>query len=116
MFGLKQIVIKCLLTLGFCLVASSVFAQQYPVGSGEGIDGEELFSVCGFCHGMQGQGGPALDAPPLAGMEAWYVERQLRAFKNRVRGMHPEDVPACRCRLFLAWRETTRPLETLQDT
>ena len=42
---------------------------------------------------MQGQGGPALDAPPLAGMEAWYVERQLRAFKSRVRGMHPEDVP-----------------------
>ncbi|HAY45147.1 MAG TPA: hypothetical protein DCY55_02565 [Gammaproteobacteria bacterium] len=72
---------------------SVVSAQQYPVGSDQGVDGEELFSVCGFCHGMQGQGGPALDAPPLAGMEAWYIERQLKAFKNRVRGMHPEDVP-----------------------
>eukprot|EP00903_Cladosiphon_okamuranus_P004290 g4288.t1 len=39
-----------------------------------------------------GQGGPALDAPPLAAMEAWYVENQLRAFKNGWRGMHPEDV------------------------
>lgn len=74
-------------------VVSSALAQQYPMGSDEGVDGEELFPICGFCHGMQGQGGPALDAPPLAGMEAWYVERQLRAFKSRMRGMHPEDVP-----------------------
>jgi cytochrome c oxidase subunit II len=91
---LKKVRIRYLLTFVFTLlVAPSVLAQLYPVGADEGIDGEELFSVCGFCHGMQGQGGPALDAPPLAGMEAWYIERQLKAFKNRVRGMHPEDVP-----------------------
>jgi len=46
-----------------------------------------------FCHGAQAQGGPALDAPPLAGMEAWYTERQLIAFRDRKRGMHDEDVP-----------------------
>ena len=91
---MKLIVAKYLLTFVFCMAAvPSVLAQQYPMDSDEGVDGEALFSVCGFCHGMQGQGGPALDAPPLAGMEAWYVERQLRAFKSRMRGMHAEDVP-----------------------
>ncbi len=68
-------------------------AQMYPMDSDVGVDGEDLFKVCGFCHGTQGQGGPALDAPPLAGMEAWYVERQLHNFRNRVRGTHYDDVP-----------------------
>lgn len=68
-------------------------AQMYPMDSDVGVDGEELFQVCGFCHGTQGQGGPALDAPALAGMEAWYVEQQLQNFRNRVRGTHYDDVP-----------------------
>jgi len=34
-----------------------------------------------------------LDAPALAGMEAWYVERQLHNFRNRIRGTHYDDVP-----------------------
>lgn len=73
-------------------VSNASLAQQYPVDSDEGVPGEELWAACGFCHGPQGQGGPALDAPPLAGMQAWYVKNQLNAFKNRWRGMHPEDV------------------------
>jgi cytochrome c oxidase subunit 2 len=73
--------------------AHSANAQLYPMDSRQGMPGEELFPVCSFCHGAEGQGGPALDAPALAGMEAWYVERQLHNFRNRTRGMHYEDVP-----------------------
>ena len=80
-------------TLAFLAGAQSSMAQMYPMDSDVGVDGEELFKVCSFCHGTQGQGGPALDAPPLAGMEAWYVERQLHNFRNRVRGTHYDDVP-----------------------
>lgn len=77
-----------------CLIAGSVaVAQQYPAGSDKGVPGEEMFKACSFCHGAQGQGGQALDAPPLAGREGWYVERQLNAFQARQRGMHPADVP-----------------------
>jgi len=68
-------------------------AQMYPMGSRLGVDGEKMFEVCSFCHGVQGQGGPALDAPALAGMQAWYIERQLHAFRNGTRGTHYEDVP-----------------------
>jgi len=82
---------KILLALTLFVSHLSV-AQQYPVGSGDGVPGEELWVACGFCHGPQGQGGPALDAPPLAGMQDWYVKNQLAAFKNRWRGMHPDDV------------------------
>ena len=86
---------KCIYTLILLasFAAQCSFAQMYPMDSDVGVDGAALWDTCAFCHGVQGQGGPALDAPALAGMEAWYVERQLHNFRNRVRGMHYEDVP-----------------------
>jgi len=81
------------LILSCVFLQQSSVAQMYPMDSDIGVDGEELFDVCSFCHGAQGQGGPALDAPALAGMEAWYVERQLHNFRDRIRGTHYDDVP-----------------------
>jgi len=74
------------------ILAGTAAAQMYAVGSDEALSGEELFGVCTFCHAPEGQGSQRLDAPALAGMEAWYVERQLHNFRNRIRGMHPDDV------------------------
>ena len=74
------------------LVATPAAAQMYAPDSGEAVPPEELFEVCAFCHGPQGQGSQRLDAPALAGTEAWYVERQLHNFRNRSRGMHAEDL------------------------
>ncbi len=74
------------------LGAAPAAAQMYAPGSGEAVPAEELYEVCAFCHGPQGQGSERLDTPALAGMEAWYVERQLHNFRDRVRGMHPEDL------------------------
>jgi len=88
----RQCLFALSLLVGFAATQPSM-AQMYPMDSDVGVDGEELFKVCSFCHGTQGQGGPALDAPALAGMEAWYVERQLHNFRNRVRGTHYDDVP-----------------------
>lgn len=83
-----------LLGLAICLLSfSSLQAQQFAMDSDEGLEGEVLFEVCAFCHGSLGQGGPALDAPALAGMEAWYLEAQLNAFRTRIRGTHPDDIP-----------------------
>ena len=74
------------------LGAAPAAAQMYAPGSGEAVPTEDLYEVCAFCHGPQGQGSERLDAPALAGMEAWYVERQLHNFRDRTRGMHPEDL------------------------
>lgn len=81
-----------LLASGLALSGSSA-AQMYAPGAAEGAPGEELYQACGFCHGAQGQGRQRLDAPALAGMEAWYVERQLRNFDSGVRGTHANDLP-----------------------
>lgn len=78
---------------GILLAAAPAAAQMYAPGSGQAVPPAELYAVCAFCHGPRGQGSQRLDAPALAGMEAWYVERQLHNFRNRVRGMHADDVP-----------------------
>ena len=74
------------------LGAAPAAAQMYAPGSSDAVPPEDLYQVCAFCHGPEGQGSERLDAPALAGMEAWYVERQLHNFRDRARGMHPEDV------------------------
>ncbi|GMR12696.1 MAG: c-type cytochrome [Gemmatimonadota bacterium] len=48
--------------------------------------GKATFATCAACHGTDGGGNKALNAPALAGQEAWYVERQLNNFKSGVRG------------------------------
>ena len=44
------------------------------------------------CHGDDGKGRWGTNAPRLAGMNDWYLERQLHSFKDRVRGAHAEDI------------------------
>lgn len=92
-FGLLTKTAQFLLALFIYAFVLPAIAQQYAMDSDDALDGEKLFEVCAFCHGSKGQGGPALDAPAIAGMEAWYTETQLIAFRQRIRGMHPQDVP-----------------------
>jgi cytochrome c553 len=47
---------------------------------------------CTTCHGTDGQGNVAIDAPRIAGMERWYLERQMDLFRDGLRGTHPEDL------------------------
>ena len=54
-------------------------------------DGRTLYATCGACHGPDGRGVQAMNAPRLAGMSDWYMVTQLKNFKQRVRGAHPND-------------------------
>lgn len=47
---------------------------------------------CTVCHGVQLMGNPIIEAPRLSGMEAWYVEQQLKSFKKGLRGAHDGDI------------------------
>lgn len=49
------------------------------------------YATCVACHGADGAGNAALNAPALAGQQAAYLERQLQHFKSGVRGADPED-------------------------
>jgi cytochrome c553 len=48
-------------------------------------------SYCTVCHGAHGNGNPAIRAPKISGMEAWYLRRQLESFRDGTRGTHPDD-------------------------
>lgn len=53
--------------------------------------GKAAYQVCAACHGPDGMGNEALNAPRLAGQHDWYLKRQLQAYKSGLRGTHPKD-------------------------
>jgi len=53
--------------------------------------GQAAYATCAACHGPDGAGVPALNAPAIAGQEAWYLVRQLQNFKAGIRGAHADD-------------------------
>lgn len=59
---------------------------------------EALYAPCAACHGAAAEGQPALGAPALAAQQEAYLQRQLRHFKEGVRGTHPDDEPGARMR------------------
>lgn len=59
--------------------------------TGDAADGEDEYRVCAYCHGGDGMGVQAMNAPRLAGMSDWYLERQLLSFRDNIRGSHPQD-------------------------
>jgi cytochrome c oxidase subunit 2 len=61
------------------------------IEGGDAARGKGFYNTCGACHGSKAQGNYALQAPPLAGQEDWYLKRQLENFRLGVRGAHQED-------------------------
>ena len=47
---------------------------------------------CTTCHGADGRGNYGVQAPRLAGMEDWYLKRQLESYRAGLRGVHPRDI------------------------
>ena len=74
------------------LGAYPTFAQSMARVAGDTAAGEALYAVCAACHGAQGEGNPALNAPKLSGQGDWYMKRQLQLFKSGARGAHEKDV------------------------
>ena len=68
------------------------FAQASARPAGNAVAGKPLYAACAACHGAGGEGNLALNAPKLGGQGGWYLERQLRQFKQGARGTHDKDV------------------------
>jgi cytochrome c oxidase subunit II len=58
---------------------------------GDAANGQRLYTVCAYCHGAEGQGVQAMNAPRVAGMTDWYIARQIQNFKDGIRGAHSTD-------------------------
>lgn len=83
------------------LVPSLLLCSSLLLGCdpGQGVErGRSRYGNCAPCHGEGGGGNPELGAPPIAGLQSWYIEAQLRKFRDGQRGAHPMDEAGLRMR------------------
>ena len=50
------------------------------------------YGFCTVCHGAQGNGNPAIQAPKIAGIQSWYLKQELERFRGKLRGTQSGDV------------------------
>jgi len=62
-----------------------------PTIEGDLAAGKKHYTMCAYCHGGDGMGIKAMNAPRAAGMSDWYMARQLNNFKDEIRGGHSRD-------------------------
>lgn len=55
------------------------------------VSAENLYQSCAVCHGNAAQGDATFSAPALAGQSEAYLARQLRHFRDGVRGAGADD-------------------------
>jgi cytochrome c oxidase subunit II len=69
---------------------SALLAAVWPVVSmGQFSDverGQQIYVICGACHGARALGEQRLGAPSLVGQQEAYLLRQLRNFRSGARG------------------------------
>jgi len=74
------------------LATQPTYAQLSATPAGDPQQGQAMYAICAACHGQNGEGNIALNAPKVAGQEAWYTERQINYYKQGVRGNKPGDI------------------------
>lgn len=74
------------------LTTQPTYAETLNKVAGDPSLGQASYALCGTCHGAQGEGNLALNAPSLSGMSSWYLTRQLHYYKQGVRGVHKDDL------------------------
>jgi len=74
------------------LNAQPTFGEILSAPAANAQAGASSYAPCAACHGQNGEGNVSLSAPKLAGMDAWYLRRQLQNYKPGIRGSDPDDV------------------------
>jgi cytochrome c oxidase subunit 2 len=71
----------------------SQYAELVTAESGDADAGQQTFQVtCALCHGADGQGNVALGGNRLTDLSDWYIARQLKYFRDGIRGAGSSDV------------------------
>jgi len=67
-------------------------APSHELGDvGDPTRGQGYYAVCSACHGPDARGNEPMGAPPLVGLNDWYIETSLRKYKAGIRGGDPRD-------------------------
>ena len=73
------------------LAEQPTYAELNARPAGDPAAGAASYAVCAACHGPQGEGLVALNAPKIAGQDAWYLRASLRNYQAGIRGSDPDD-------------------------
>lgn len=84
--------------LGVTAAALLGWLAPSPAAAEDTTRGRQLFQLCATCHGDRGQGDHRYNAPNIAGLDRWYVERQLTRFKEGGRAYRAEDTTGLQMR------------------
>ncbi len=63
-----------------------------PTVKGDAAKGKSFYMICATCHGPDGKGLQVMNAPNLTLQQDWYLERQIKNFKEGIRGSDPKDI------------------------
>ena len=102
-FYFRSAAAACAISL--TLLGSSLSAQDLD-------NGKKMYQICTACHGAEGHGNQVLNAPQIAGLDAVYLETQLRNWKEGIRGAHPDDTAGLQMRPMSM---TLKDEETIKD-
>lgn len=72
-------------------VASLPVVASAVTLKGDAAAGAASYAVCSACHGTKAEGNEAMGAPRLAGLDDWYLVRQLNNYRTGLRAYDPED-------------------------
>jgi cytochrome c oxidase subunit 2 len=73
------------------LAQQKTWSDMQAIPPGDAIAGKASFATCAACHGQQGEGNMAMNAPALAVLPPWYIARQIEHFKQGIRGASEGD-------------------------
>ena len=74
-------------------VASLPRVAVPPTMNGDRTAGQQHYAaICVACHGADGKGNQAMNAPPLPQQADWYLVAQLEKFKTGMRGATALDM------------------------
>lgn len=73
------------------IVVAALLAVPVSSFAADVAAGQSAYAVCAACHGQNGEGNVAMNAPKLAGQAGWYIKRQLAAYRDGLRGTAPGD-------------------------
>ena len=94
--------------IGLMLCGSNGLAQDAKRGT-------EPFKVCAGCHGFKGEGNQLVGAPKLAGQQGWYLARQIRNFRDGIRGTNEADARGHTMSQMASSRMSDEEIEDLVD-
>lgn len=97
------------LTLVILCAAAALSARAQP----DLESGKRSYEVCAGCHGFLGEGNRSSSTPRLAGIEPWYLQRQIQNFEARRRGYDDRDASGHRMALMAQAVDSERELVDL---